>query len=375
MATPKRLLFFVTEESYFRSHRLPLALAAIQEGYEVAFAGRLDDKPEIPLQEVGIKTFAVPFNRSSLNPWIELKTLRQIYKIYKQWRPDIVHQVAFKPILYGTLCARILKVPRIINAVAGLGILFTHQDYKTRIIRTLVLKMLRILLRHPNCYLIIQQEADAGLFKTFIKPNNLKLIPGAGVNINQFKPIASMSKRSIPQALMASRLLWSKGVGDLVEASRLLRERHIPLEIVLVGEPDLTNPDHIPVNQLQEWHDKGFITWMGWQKNIAELYQQTDFVVFPSYYGEGIPKTLIEAAACGKPILTTDHPGCREVVVAGLNGILVAPRNAVSLAEGLQHLAQHHESWDSMGKASRERAETLFAEDRILALTLSIYRD
>lgn len=370
MTKPRRLLFLITEEHYFRSHRLPLALAALKAGYEVAVACRTKEKT---LQDLGLKVFPLPFDRCGYNPWCEIKTLWQVYKLYKSWKPDIVHQVAFKPILYGTLCARVLKIPRIINAIAGLGILFTHQDRKTRILRTMILKMLRLLLRHRSCYLIVQQKDDAALFEAFVKPENLKIIPGAGIDIHHFKPLASKSPHQIPQVLMASRLLWSKGVGELIVAAQILKDRHIPLDIVLVGEPDLTNPDHVPVNQLQQWHDQGLITWLGWQKDIATLYQETDFVVFPSYYGEGIPKTLIEAAACGKPIITTDHPGCRDVVVHELNGLLVPPRDATALAQALQYLAQRPEVWTGMGQASRLRAENLFAEEKILASTLALY--
>jgi glycosyltransferase involved in cell wall biosynthesis len=369
----QKLLFLITEGEYFCSHRLPLALEALKQGYEVAIACRASNETRVKLQEYGLRVFTVPFMRASLNPWRELRVLVAIFRIYRQWRPDIVHHVAFKPAIYGTLCARILRVPRIINAIAGLGIVFVSQNLKARILRPLILMSFRQLMRHSSCYLIVQTSEDAAVLGQGLALTQVKLIPGAGVDPVVFSAACGIIKKDRFQVIMVSRLLWSKGVGELVAAAQAIKKEGLAIDITLVGEPDLANPDHVPITQLKAWHNQGLITWLGRRSDIATLYQQADLAVLPSYYGEGIPKTLLEAAACGKPIVTTDHPGCRDVVMHGENGLLVAPRDVHALVAALRLLHDNKDLCMRMGEAGRQRVLALFAEAKITQATMALY--
>jgi len=371
----QRLLFLVTEGEYFCSHRLNLALEAIKRGYEVAVACHASREVQEKLQEYGLHVFSVPFVRASLNPWYEIRALWRIFHIYWQWRPHIVHQVAFKPAIYGTLCARILRIPRVINAIAGLGIVFVAQNLKARILRPIILTSLRLLIRHPSCYLIVQTSEDAAVVGQGVSVDHIKLIPGAGVDLTVFLPDHAVANRNHCQVIMVSRLLWSKGVGEVVAAAKIIKKEGLPIDITLVGEPDLANPDHVPLAQLKAWHSQGLIIWLGRRSDIAALYQQADIAVFPSYYGEGVPKTLLEAAACGKPIITTDHPGCRDVVVHGENGLLIPPRNVNALVAALRRLYNNKELCITMGERGRQRVLTTFAEDKIIQATLALYSE
>ncbi|MEI8295809.1 MAG: glycosyltransferase family 4 protein [Alphaproteobacteria bacterium] len=371
----KKLLFLITEGEYFCSHRLSLALEAMRQGYEVAVAAYVSDETRAKIQGHGIQVFAVPFVRASVNPLRELGTLICIFRIYRQWRPDIVHQVAFKPAIYGTLVARILRVPRIINAIAGLGIIFVSPSLKARILRPLILTSFHKLMRHPSCHLITQTLEDAAIVGQGLPIEQVKVIPGAGVDMTIFVPAPSrrIAKNGRCRAIMVSRILWSKGIGELVKAARAIKKEGLAIDIILVGEPDLANPDHVPVNRLKAWHTQKVITWLGRRDDIAALYQEADIAVFPSYYGEGVPKTLIEAAACGKPIVTTDHPGCRDVVVHGENGLLVSLRDVRALVKALRLLHDNKELCAAMGEASRHRALAIFSEDKIIQATVELY--
>lgn len=371
----QRLLFLVTEGDYFCSHRLNLALEALKQGYEVAVACHASSETCTKLQEYGLHVFPVPFVRASLNPWHEIRALWRVFLIYWQWRPHIVHQVAFKPAIYGTLCARILRIPRVVNAIAGLGIVFVSQNFKARVLRPIILTSLRLLIRHPSCYLIVQTSEDAAVVGQGLPTEHIKLIPGAGVDPAIFSPACAISKRNRCQVIMVSRLLWSKGVGEVATIAQTIKKEGLPIDVTLVGEPDLANPDHVPIAQLKAWHNQGLITWLGRRRDIAALYQQADIAIFPSYYGEGIPKTLLEAAACGKPIITTDHPGCRDVVVHGENGLLVPPRDVNALIAALRSLYNNKDLCVAMGERGRQRVLTTFAEDKIIQATLALYSE
>jgi len=370
----KKLVFLVTELGYFCSHRLPLALAAQEAGFEVTVVANCQKRPALSRFEPqlkGLHLYHLPFDRSRLNPFREAKTLWQLWKAYRRIRPDIVHQVAFKPIVYGTLCARLLGIPRIVNALGGLGYLFTHQSVKSAVIKPFIALAFRILLNHRRCVLILQNSDDVELMAPLVGRHTIRLIRGAGVNLDQFHPVEEPSPPL--KAVMASRLLWSKGIGELVEAARLLKGEGVSLEVQVAGDPDPHNPASVPPETMAAWKKENVVTWLGACTDIAALYNQAHIAVLPSYYREGIPKALLEAAACGKPIVTTDAPGCREVVVSGENGLLVPPRDAVALAKALKTLVDYPDLRIRMGKLSRRKAEEEFAEEKVISQTLLIY--
>lgn len=370
----QKLIYLVTELGYFCSHRLTLALAAKQVGYNVTVVTNCEQRANLSQFEDQLKEFDLyhlPFHRSRLNPLAELKTLWLLAKAYRHLRPQIVHQVALKPALYGTLCARLNGVSRIVNAFGGMGYLFTHKSIKSTVIKPLMALAFRLLLNTRRCLLILQNPDDVDLMTPLVGRDKIKLIRGAGVNLKKFYPRPEPLTPPV-KVLMVSRLLWSKGIGELVEAARLLKKEKVPVEISIAGDPDIQNPASISEQVLETWKHENAVTWLGACTDIATLYNQVHIAVLPSYR-EGLPKSLLEAAACGKPIVTTNVPGCREVVVAGENGLLVPSRNALALANALKKLTEYPDLRVRMGELSRRKAEQEFDEEKIIAQTLAVY--
>lgn len=366
----KKLVFVVTELGYFCSHRLNLAVAAKQAGFDVTVVTNCNQSRNLTLLK-GFKLYHLPFHRSRLNPFAEVKTLWQLWKAYRHIRPGIVHQVALKPVIYGTLCAWLTGVPRIVNALGGMGYLFTHHSVKSTVVKPLMALAFRVLLNHRRCVLILQNPDDVDLMAPWVGGDKIQLIRGSGVDLERFYPADEPPSPPV-KAVMVSRLLWSKGIGELVEAASLLKKEGIPLEIHVAGDPDPQNPASVSPAALTAWKEKNLVTWLGARTDIAALYQQAHIAVLPSYR-EGLPKSLAEAAACGKPIVTTDVPGCREVVDSGANGLLVPPGNAMALAQALKTLTRYPELRARMGKLSRKKAEQELDEKKIIAQTLAIY--
>lgn len=375
-AQNKKLVFLVTELGYFCSHRLGLALGAKKAGYDVTVVANCDQTPHLSLYSAQLQSFELyhlPFHRSRLNPFSELKTLWKIGKAYRTLQPDIVHQVALKPVIYGTLCARLTGVPHVVNALGGMGYLFTHQSLKSLLLRPILGLLFRMLLRAPSCALILQNPDDVGLMTPVVGRDKIYLIRGAGVDLKKFHPTEAPPSSPF-KAVMVARLLWSKGIGEIVEAARLLKKEGILCQIQVAGDLDPQNPASVSPLTLATWKEENVITWLGTRCDIAAVYAQSHVAVLPSYR-EGLPKSLLEAAACGKPIITTDVPGCREVVDAGKNGFLVPPKDAPALAQALKVLATSPEQRLKMGKASRQKAEQEFDEKKIIAQTLAVYKE
>lgn len=377
MSNPKKkLVFLVTELGYFCSHRLGLALAARRAGFSVSVITNCAQRPKLASYESqlqGLNLYHLPFHRSSLNPFAALQTIRQIGRLYRQIRPDIVHQVALKPVVFGTLCARWQGIPKIVNALGGMGYLFTHRSLRSLIIRPLLTFAFRMLLTHPRCVLILQNQDDVNLMTPIVGYDRIHLIKGVGVNLTEFYPTPEPASPPVI-ALMVSRLLWSKGIGELVEAARVLKDQGSPLYIQVAGDLDPQNPASIPVATLKAWKEEGIITWLGSRTDIADLYRKAHLAVLPSYR-EGLPKSLLEAAACGKPIVTTDVSGCRDVVENEYNGLLVPAKDAGALAAALKTLAISPELRAQMGHASRHKAEQEFNEVKLIEQTLQVYSE
>ena len=375
-----KLLFLVAEDSYFCSHRLNLAKAAREAGFEVAVATRCQSHQTL-IENSGITLFPLHyFNRSSLNPWRQLFTLFELYWIYRQYQPDIVHHVAMKPVILGSLIAKICRVPKVINALGGLGYVFTDspQDNRFSNLKKTILRRSVSLLLHwihakPNTQLILQNPDDIALIcqKTGINKQQIVHIAGAGVDTQAF-PNLLLPKQEIIHIVCISRMLWDKGIGELVEAAHSIRNKQVPAKIILYGLPDPQNPASIDVVTLEKWHRDGIVEWRGFCEDILKAYSESDIAVLPSYR-EGLPKSLLEAASCGRAIVTTDVPGCREVVQHGINGFLVPAKNAAALAESLIALCQNEALRIQMGQASRERIERHFADPIIHKQTLALY--
>jgi glycosyltransferase involved in cell wall biosynthesis len=374
MQPPQKLVYLVTELGYFCSHRLHLALAAKAAGYDVTVVTNCDQRSNLSHYEDQLKEFTIyhlPFHRSRLNPLAEIKTIWQLWKAYRHIRPNIVHQVALKPVLYGTFCALLLRIPRIVNALGGLGYLFTYRSIKSTVIKPLMAIAFKILLKNKRCVLILQNPDDIDIMSRLIGDSRIKLIRGSGVDLQDFYPADEPLSPPI-KVLMVSRLLWSKGVGEVIEAASLLKKEDPSIEIQIAGDPDPKNPASISEQILAAWKHEKLVTWLGARKDVAALYRQAHIAILPSYR-EGLPKSLLEAAACGKPIITTDVPGCREVVDQGENGLLVPERDGAALAKAIKTLADYPDLRIRMGKLSRRKAEKEFDEKKIIEQTLQAY--
>jgi len=371
----QKLLFVVTEDWYFISHRLPLAIAAREKGYEVVVATRVD-RHGPAIEEAGLRLIPLKrLRRASLNPFRELSALMELAAIYRRERPALVHHVALKPVVYGSLAARVADVPGTVNALAGLGFVFSSRRLFARFLRPLLILIFRLLLNSQSGRLIVQNRDDLRVLteKGVVSPAYIRLIRGAGVDLDRFKvkPLGDGK----PLVVLASRMLWDKGVGEFVGAARRLKGQGMEARFVLVGDTDTENPTAISRQQLAQWQAEGVVEWWGHREDMPEVLSQAQVVCLPSFYGEGIPKVLIEAMACARPIITTDMPGCRELVREGENGYVVPPRDVDALAAALLQLLQDHAVCVRMGMAGRRIAEAEFSVHRIVSETLDVYRE
>jgi glycosyltransferase involved in cell wall biosynthesis len=367
-----KLLFLVTEDWYFVSHRLQLARAARDAGAEVAVMAHLTEFQPMLVKE-GFKVIPWRLSRRSLNPFRELNTFFQVIQVYRRERPDLIHHVALKPIVYGGCAARLLGQAPSVNAIAGMGHVFTSQSWQMRLLRSGLLVLLRIALGNENARAVFQNEDDRSLMlrEGVVKLHTTAIIRGAGVNVTQFCP--SPEPSGPPVVLLASRMLWAKGIGVFVEAARKLRESNVTARLVLVGKPDPENPDSIAEKQLCTWAESGLVEWWGHQDDMAKIMAQANIVCLPSY-GEGVPRVLIEAAACGRAIVATDAPGCRDIVRNGQNGLLVPLRDPEALAHAVRTLIDDPALRSQMGARGREIAIREFSEATVFAQMMTIYQ-
>ncbi|MGE0385638.1 MAG: glycosyltransferase family 4 protein [Gammaproteobacteria bacterium] len=370
-APPPRLLFVVTEDWYFRSHRLALACAARAAGYEVHVATRVD-RDGGAIREAGIDLHAVPFSRSAHRPWRDVATLVALARIYRHVQPDIVHHVALKPVLLGSLATLVAPRAAVINAIAGLGFVYASPGRFARLLKPIVAAGLRLVLRRPNAITLVQNDDDRAALVAggLADPGRCAVIRGSGVDLARFAPMRRPQER-IPVVALVGRMLRDKGVEEFVEAARRLRARGVRLHFRLVGDPDTENPAAIAHADLQRWHAQGIVEWLGRREDMPAVLAGADIACLPSYR-EGLPLALLEAAATGLPLVATDVPGCRDVVIDGDNGLCVPPRDPEALANALGRLAADPQLRARMGERSVERARA-FALPAIVSQTLALY--
>ncbi|MDR0662377.1 MAG: glycosyltransferase family 4 protein [Holosporales bacterium] len=359
----KKVLFFVTEELYFRSHRLALAQALHHEGAVVSVA----TVPAIGAPPMtGIRLLPFPWDRKSLNPWKEGKALTRLIRLLRQENPDYLINVSLKPVLYGAVAALFQKRVRCFNLITGLGYIFTENTIKANGLRDILLLVLRFLLKSTG--VIVQNPDDLRIFR--FAPH-LFLVKGSGVDCAHFTP--QLEPEGPCTIIFPARMLWHKGIQEFVTAAQYLKEPFPEARFWLVGRSDPKNPAAVPLETLRRWEQLGNVTWLGEREDMASLYAAAHIVCLPSYR-EGAPKALLEAAASGRPIVTTDTVGCREIVCHGDNGLLVPPRTVEPLIEALSALIRSPQERLRMGRRGRERAVQEFAQEKICAETLQIIR-
>jgi glycosyltransferase involved in cell wall biosynthesis len=365
-------MYVVTVDWFFCSHFLDRALAARDAGFEVLLAARLES-PTVQLEREGITTVSWNVSRDGISPLREVAAIRQLVSIYRHAKPDIVHHVAIKPIVYGTLAALLTSVPHIVNAPVGMGFAFTAAGIPARLLKPLLTLLLRMLLGARGARVIFENADDRSFAvqRGLVPESSALLIRGAGVDLTRFQP-SPEPKGPVRVALIA-RMLKEKGVEEFVAAARQLRREGLQAEWLLVGAPDSNNRGSLTQDQLMQWHNEGVVRWLGERRDIERVLAETHIVALPSYR-EGLPKALLEAMAAAKPVITTDVPGCREVCLHGVNGLLVRPRDAAALAAAMRELIEAPEKRSELGLAGRRLAEQYFSTKLVQRETLALYQ-
>ncbi|WP_201747902.1 glycosyltransferase family 4 protein [Chitinophaga vietnamensis] len=368
-----KLFIVVNVDWFFLSHRLPVALAAKAAGYDVTIVtcdtGRADD-----IRRHGLGFIHVPFERSGTNMKHEMRCLRILYRLYKRHQPDVLHHVTIKVALYGSIAARLTRMKGIVNAISGLGYNFTGG--RKGITQKVLMSMMRFGFKGGNRHFIFQNEDDVNVFKSLriVRDEDVTLIKGSGVDLQEFTFDGKPVPNGRIKVVLPARMLRDKGVMEFINAAKLLKPELIGKAVfILAGDVDHENLAAISAQELGELTDGDYIKWIGYQKNVQALLKECDLVVLPSYR-EGLPKSLIEAAAVGRPIVTTDVPGCRECVVPEYNGLLVPARDEQALADAMYRLISNEGMRVAMGANSRKLAEREFGVDQVIAKTLHIYK-
>lgn len=366
-----RLVFFITEDWFFCSHFLSRARAARAAGFEVSVICRERAHGE-RIRAAGLGLVPLEIERSGVNPLRDLRLIARLVRLYRQLRPDVVHHIAAKPILYGTLAAKLAGIRVIVNAPVGMGFVFTSTSWKARLLRPLLFQAYRQFLDPGSGRVVLENRDDLRWLvnRRLVAEGRAVLIRGAGIDPGRFRP----GYESVPPiVVLVARLLWDKGIGEFVEAARTLRRRCVEARFVLVGETDPENPASVPDERIRQWQREGVVECWGRREDVAEILAGAAIACLPSYR-EGLPKALLEAAACGLPLVATDVPGCREVVEHGVNGLRVPMRDAAALADALARLLAEPELRRRFGAASRRLAEQAFTEDKVNARTMELYR-
>ena len=373
--TDVKVILFANTDWYLYNFRRSLALALQAAGYEVLLLSPPGDY-SARLLALGLRWQPLQMDRRSVNPLREMVLLLRLVRLFRRERPALVHNFTVKCAVYGSIAARLARISARINAVDGLGYVFASEDRKARWLRPLVRAMLRVALGGRGARLILQNPDDRTSFEKFglATADNVDLIPGAGVDCSRFCPNARAAAIETPTVLLAARLLWEKGLAEYVEAARILRSQGRKVRFLLAGNPDPGNPAAVPEATIRDWVAQGIIEWLGHVDDMAKLYASVDIVVLPSFYREGLPTSLLEAAACGLPLITTDMPGCREVVQHEADGLLVPPRDSRALAEAIARLLDSTALRSRLGEAARTKVLAKFDERIVIQRTQEVYR-
>jgi glycosyltransferase involved in cell wall biosynthesis len=360
-SSQKTLVFLLTEDWFFASHFWARGLAAKAAGWRVVLVAR-QSEATARIRESGI--------RRRLNPFAELWFTFKLARLYRKIKPDVLHHIALKPIMFGGLAARLAGVKSIVNAPVGLGFVFSSDRLLAKILKPLVSLGLRLTLTPPGAKVVFENPDDLAVLSSagMVRPDAACLIRGAGVDIEAFRPVPEPPGKV--RVILIARMIHEKGVADFVAAARILKGQ---AEFVLVGAPDPGNPNTITEVELRSWQEAKLVTWLGPRRDIAAQLASAHIAVQPSTYREGLPKSALEAMASGKPLVATNIPGCREAVVDGVTGLLVSPTDPIALAEGIKRLIDDPALRARFGAAARARALENFSDSIICAQTLLVY--
>ena len=363
-----RIVYVVNSDFFFLSHRLPLALEAARRGRHVTViapdTGRLGE-----IAALGLEVVDLPLSRSGTGLVQEWTAVRFLRRELDRLRPDLVHLVTSKPMTYGAIALWGRDAPTV-NSVSGLGYAFTSG--RGGILRRVMEQLYRFALRRPRAWSVFQNDDDYAAFEALgaVVPSRSVFIRGSGVDLEAFPFVSEPA--GVPVVLLPARLLWDKGVGEFVEAARIVRDRGLEARFVLVGKLDPGNPAAVPQTDLEAWLDEGIVEWWGYRTDMPDVYRQATVVALPSYR-EGLPKALLEAGAAGRAIVTTDVPGCRDVVEDGVTGLIVPARDAQGLADAVAQLLDDAGKRDALRHAARRYVEDHHSIEHIVAQHFELY--
>lgn len=367
----RTLLYVVNWDWFFLSHRLPLALAARERGDRVLVA-TVDTGRSGEIESHGFVFVPIPLAPHGLNPFAEAASIVRLAALYRELRPDLIHHVTIKPVLYGSLAARVVPSAGVVNAISGLGWMYSEAPGATRL-RRLINLVYRVALRRENARTVFQNPDDRRCFVAWglVPEDRTVLIRGSGVDTERFD--FREEPEAEPLVLLPARLLWSKGVAELVEAARIVRRERPEVRFALVGAPDAGNPQSVPPAVLEGWRREGIVELWGHRNDMPDALAAARIVALPTYYPEGLPKALLEAAAIGRVMVTTDIPGCREVVQHERTGLLVPPRDPVALAEAIVRLLEDPPLRRRLRCAARAHVVEQFSVPLVVGQTLALY--
>ena len=373
MTTEPRVAIYVANTSwYLFNFRRDLMLALSRDGWRVVCAAP-EDEYSRRLIASGFQYVPVAMANTGANPFRDLGLIVRLTRLYRSLRPALVHHFTIKPVLYGSIAARLNRVPAVVNAVPGMGFVYTSKRLRARVLRPLVSAAYRTILSFPHQLTIFQNSDDQEAFVSArrIRADRARLIRGSGVDPARF--VAQPEPDGVPSIVFVARLLRDKGLGVLVDAARLLRQRGVRFTIHVVGDVDATHPGSHPEAEVSGWEREGLFRWSRRCDDMPTAYAESHIVALPTTYGEGVPRILVEGASCGRPLVATDWPGCREIIQHGRNGFLVAPRDATALASALQTLIEDGGLRARFGKAGRELVLAEFSSERVIRATRDAY--
>ncbi len=365
----RKLLYLVSEDWYFLSHRLPMARAAKKAGYEVHVATRVVDGGR-QIRDEGFILHPLDWRRGSINPLNVVTTVTTVRRLYQRLRPDIAHHVAFAPAVIGSIASLGLPIAKL-NAIAGLGFVFTSSKAKARLLRPLACRLVSFLFSRPRTVVLVQNPDDKALMTQLgIAENCIALISGSGVDVDQLTPLPEPDE---PFTVgFVGRLLYDKGVETLVQAHEILAKRGVHVRCLLAGLPDASNPATISEETIRRWQEHANLTLLGHVEDIRMVWAQAHVAVLTSRR-EGLPKSLLEAAACGRPLIASDVPGCREIARPDVTGLLVPPDDPVALADSIERLMKDHPLRLRLGAAARRIAAAEFSSACVGAQIVRLY--
>lgn len=368
-----KIFYTLNHPKYFLSHRINLAKEAQKKGYEIHVIGP-PGEGVYDIESFGIIYHQINLDRKSFNILKNLRTFFEILAIYRKLKPDIVHQMTIKPIIFGSIAAKIAGVPFVVNSINGLGYLFSRHGLGKTFLKSIALIFYRFSFMIKNDITIFQNSDDCRYFlrKKIVTQKNSIVIRGSGVDPNIF--CYKNPPKGVPVILLASRMIRNKGIETFVDASRKLKEEGFHIKFVLVGQTDVGNPDAIAESTIKNWADEGYVEWLGFQSDMPKIFALSNIVCLPSFYREGIPKSLIEAASCGRPIITTDMPGCNEIVISGYNGFLIKPESTSDLVDAIKKCIDNFTQLNELGLNGRKLVISYFSLDMVIKQTLDVYK-